>query len=90
MRALLKTKVETKPQELSRDQWNYLKGGFDNVNGHLPLFDDEGNWIDSETIDTCQKEGWAVPVYEKNILRDLKRLRLTEEGREMIMVSTVV
>lgn len=90
MKALLKTRIEPKPQELSRDQWNYLKGGFDNVNGHLPLFDDEGNWIDSETIDTCQKEGWAVPVYEKNILRDLKRLRLTEEGREMIMVSTVV
>ncbi len=90
MKALLKTSIETKPQELSRDQWNYLKGGFDNINGHLPLFDDEGNWIDSETIDTCQKEGWAEPVYEKNILRDLKRLRLTEEGREMIMVSTVV
>ncbi len=90
MKALLKTSIETKPQELSRDQWNYLKGGFDNINGHLPLFDEEGNWIDSETIDTCQKEGWAEPVYEKNILRDLKRLRLTEEGREMIMVSTVV
>ena len=90
MKALLKTSIETKPQELSRDQWNYLKGGFDSVNGHLPLFDDEGNWIDSETIDTCQREGWAEPVYEKNILRDLKRLRLTEEGREMIMVSTVV
>lgn len=90
MKALLKTRIEPKPQELSRDQWNYLKGGFDNVNGHLPLFDDEGNWIDSETIDTCQREGWAEPVYERNILRDLKRLRLTEEGREMIMVSTVV
>ena len=77
MKALLKTSIETKPQELSRDQLNYLKGGFDNINGHPPLFDDEGNWIDSETIATCQREGWAEPVYEKNILRDLKRLRLT-------------
>lgn len=90
MKALLKTRIEPEPQALSREQLNYLKGGFDNVNGHLPLFDGEGNWIDSETIDICQREGWAEPVYEKNILRDLKRLRLTEEGREMIMVSTVV
>ena len=50
----------------------------------------EGNWISSETIETCQKEGWAEPVFQKNILRDLKRLKLTEDGRDMILVSTVV
>lgn len=89
MKVLLRTKRQTKAPEMSRAQLNYLKTGFERVDGKLPLFDAEGNWISSETIETCQKEGWAEPVYERNILRDLKRLRLTEEGREMIMVGTV-
>ena len=83
-------KLKRRVPEISLDQLSYLKGGYDSIDGRLPLMDVEGNWISSETIETCQKEGWAEPVFQKNILRDLKRLKLTEEGREMILVSTVV
>ena len=75
------------PEELSRDLLNYLKTGFERVDGRLPLFDENGDWISAETIEACQKGGWAEPVFEKTILKNLKILRLTKKGRKIIMAK---
>ncbi len=69
--------------ELTRELLSYLGEGFRRVDGKLPLFDKDGNWIGSETVDAAQKEGWVEPVYEKQILKTSKIMRLTKEGREV-------
>lgn len=73
---------------LTRDVLDFLKEGFARVDGRLPLLDENGDWISPETIAICQKEGWAEPVYKKTILKNLTRLRLTKEGREIILAGT--
>lgn len=73
---------------LSRGVLDFLKEGFARVDGRLPLLDENGDWISPETIAICQREGWAEPVYERTILKNLTRLRLTREGREIILAGT--
>ena len=69
--------------ELTRELLSYLGEGFRRVDGKLPLFDKDGNWISLETVDAAQKEGWVEPVYERQILKASKIMRLTKEGREV-------
>ena len=69
--------------ELTKEVLSYLGKGVCRVDGKLPLFDKDGNWISPETVDAAQKEGWAEPVYENQILKTSKIMRLTKEGREV-------
>lgn len=73
--------------ELTKELLSYLGEGFRRVDGKLPLFDNDGNWFSPETVDAAQKEGWAEPVYEKQILKASKIMRLTKEGREVFEVT---
>jgi len=69
--------------ELTKDLLNYLGEGFRRLDGKMPLFDADGNWFSPETVEAAEKEGWIEPVYEKQILKASKIMRLTKEGREV-------
>lgn len=74
-------------QEISRDLLNYLKTGFERVDCKLSLFDGKGDWVSVETIEACLKGGWAEPAFQKTILKNRIRLRLTKKGRMIIMAK---
>ncbi len=74
-------------QEISRDLLDYLRTGFERVDGKLPLFDEKGDWISAETIEACLIGGWAEPAFKKTILKNRERLRLTQKGRKIIMAA---
>ena len=66
-------------------QIKWLQRGLDQAGGKLPLFDKDGQKINSRTINSCLKRGWAEPWFNNPIKPDWLVCRLTEAGRRALV-----
>jgi hypothetical protein len=71
----------TKPTAAQR---RYLERGLRQAGGKLPIFDAEGQEIDSRTIRACIKAGWAEPWFANPLKPDWLVCKLTAEGRKVL------
>ncbi|MEH6495405.1 MAG: hypothetical protein V7740_06650 [Pseudomonas marincola] len=73
----------------SKAQLNYLKLGRLQAGGKLPLFDKNGQQINSATIRSCIKQGWAQPWFKNPIKKDWLVCKLTDDGRRALEVLNI-
>ena len=62
-------------------QRRYLLRGLEQPGGKLPLFDEDGQWVSAQTVQSCIKAGWAEPWLNNPIKPDWLVCRLTVAGR---------
>ena len=67
----------------SLPQRNWLVRGLDQPGGKLPLFDRDGQRIDSQTVRSCLAAGWAEPWFNNPLKPDWLVCKLTEQGRQV-------
>ena len=77
----LNTAASRRPSAAQR---NWLGRGVGQPGGKLPLFDSEGQTINSQTIKACIREGWAEPWISNPIMPEWLVCRLTDAGRKAI------
>ena len=65
-------------------QRRYLARGLQQPGGKLPLFDAEGQEIDSRTVRACIKQGWAEPWFANPLKPDWLVCKLTSRGRAVL------
>ena len=65
-------------------QRRYLSRGLSQPGGKLPLFDEDGQQINVETIRSCIRHGWAEPWFANPIKPDWLVCKITNEGRAAI------
>jgi hypothetical protein len=65
-------------------QRRYLERGLTQPGGKLPLFDVEGQEIDSRTVRACIKQGWAEPWFANPLKPDWLVCKLTPSGRAVL------
>lgn len=61
-------------------QLKYLRLGRYQPGGKLPLFDPDGQLINTTTIRSCIRQGWATQWFNNPIKSDWLVCKLTEEG----------
>jgi len=76
-----KTNGVTRPTTAQR---RYLERGLTQPGGKLPLFDAEGQEIDSRTVRACIKQGWAEPWFANPLKPDWLVCKLTPLGRSIL------
>lgn len=64
-------------------QLRYLRLGMRQPGGKLPLFDPQGQEIDSRTIRSCIDHGWAKPWFDNPVHPNWLVCRLTDSGRRV-------
>ncbi len=68
----------------------WLCRGLDQPGGKLPLFDDTGQRVKRQTIESCLKAGWAERWFHNPLKPDWLVCRLTESGRSAILDRSTV
>ena len=71
---------QTRPTPAQR---RYLQRGLTQPGGKLPLFDADGQQVNTQTVRTCIERGWAAPWFANPMKPDWLVCRLTEEGRSI-------
>lgn len=77
-------------RELTASQLDWLRRGLTQAGGKLPLFDDTGRRIHSNTIRSCLDAGWAERWFHNPLKPDWEVCRLTEAGRAVLARVNVV
>jgi hypothetical protein len=77
-------RLEMRPSHAQR---RYLLRGLGQPGGKLPLFDEDGQKISAETIQSCVKVGWAEPWYRNAIKPDWLVCKLTDSGRAILRAN---
>ncbi|MFN3462044.1 MAG: hypothetical protein ACK4ZN_13630 [Oceanibaculum sp.] len=77
-RAGRKTPTPKKPTPAQRA---WLARGIDQPGGKLPLFDEEGQRVKTQTIRSCIDQGWAEPWFANPLKPDWLVCKLTDAGR---------
>jgi len=67
--------------DITGPQRRWLSRGMAQAGGKLPLFDEEGQKYNEQTIRSCLSKGWAEPWFSNPIKPDWLICRLTETGR---------
>ena len=81
-----KSKGRTKSRPApTKTQRHWLARGVDQAGGKLPLFDEEGQRYNEQTIRSCLTKGWAEPWFENPVKPDWLVCRLTESGRQALL-----
>lgn len=62
----------------------WLRRGLGQAGGKLPLFDEEGQKVPAETVETCLRNGWAEPWFSNPLKPDWLVCRLTPRGRAVL------
>ncbi|WP_419796884.1 MAG: hypothetical protein ACNI26_10935 [Terasakiella sp.] len=70
-----------KPSEAQR---KWLSRGLEQAGGKLPLFDEFGQEINSQTVQSCIRNGWAEPWFSNPLKPDWLVCKLTDVGREVL------
>ena len=68
-------------------QRRYLLRGIGQPGGKLPLFDEDGQRVSTDTIRACIKAGWAEPWYRNPIKPDWLVCKLTDSGRAVLRAN---
>ncbi len=71
-------------------QLAWLCRGMDQAGGKLPLFDDDGQRVNRQTIESCLKAGWAERWFNNPLKPDWLVCRLTESGRAAVLARSTV
>ena len=69
---------------LTRAEREYLSMGKRQVGGKLPLFDEDGQLISTDTVRGCMEKGLAERWFANPIRPDWMVCRLTPAGREAV------
>jgi hypothetical protein len=67
----------------SLDELLYLRRGLAQPGGKLPLFDLDGQEIDSALVRRCLGRGWAEPWFNNPLKPDWLVCKLTDAGRRL-------
>ncbi len=74
--------VETKtPSEIQR---KWLVRGLEQAGGKLPLFDEYGQEINPQTVQSCIRNGWVEPWFSNPLKPDWLVCKLTDLGRGIL------
>ena len=68
----------------------WLRRGLDQPGGKLPLFDEEGQRVKKQTIESCIKAGWAERWFHNPLKPDWLVCRLTDAGRAALIARSTV
>ncbi len=71
-------------QKPSSAQRKWLERGLNQAGGKLPLFDEFGQEVNSQTVKSCIRNGWAEPWFSNPLKPEWLVCKLTELGREVI------
>ncbi len=77
-------RLEMRPSDAQR---RYLLRGIGQPGGKLPLFDEDGQRVSTDTIRACIKAGWAEPWYRNPIKPDWLVCKLTDSGRAVLRAN---
>jgi hypothetical protein len=61
----------------------YLRRGLGQPGGKLPLFDLDGQDVDTDVVRRCLDRGWAEPWFNNPLKPDWLVCRLTAAGRRL-------
>ena len=64
-------------------QFRWLQHGLNQPGGKLPLYDDCGQRVNTQTIRSCIERGWAQPWFDNPIKPDMLVCKLTDSGRSL-------
>ena len=64
-------------------QIKWLQRGLSQPGGKLPLFDQDGQRINSRVIEACLQKGWAKPWFANPLKPDWQICKLTKLGRKI-------
>jgi hypothetical protein len=73
--------VRTRP---TRAQREWLRRGLTQPGGKLPLFDRDGQRMDTRLVRSAIFSGWAEPWFSNPLKPDWLVCRLTERGRAVL------
>jgi len=76
-------RVHNRPVGPSPAQLTWLSRGLDQPGGKLPLFDWQGQKIDTGLVRDCIKAGWAERWFHNPLKPDWQVCRLTSKGRSV-------
>ena len=62
-------------------QKKWLRRGLEQPGGKLPLFDEDGQRVSSQTVRSCIDKGWAEPWFNNPLKPDWQVCKLTHLGR---------
>lgn len=65
----------------------YLRRGLAQPGGKLPLFDLDGQDVNSDIVKHCLAQGWAEPWFNNPLKPDWLVCKLTEAGRRLATAS---
>jgi hypothetical protein len=68
----------------TRAQRRYLERGLNQPGGKLPLFDEDGQQVDPQTVRACLDRGWAEPWFANPLKPDWLVCKLTDAGRAVL------
>lgn len=71
----------TKP---SKQQAQWLARGVKQPGGKLPLFDENGQRVNEQTVHACIDKGWAEPWFSNPLKPEWLVCKLTDEGRSAV------
>jgi len=73
------------PHRPTLPQRNWLVRGLDQPGGKLPLFDRDGQRIDTQTVRSCLQAGWAEPWFNNPLKPDWLVCKITDKGRKALV-----
>jgi hypothetical protein len=62
----------------------YLRRGLAQPGGKLPLFDLDGQDVDTSVVRRCLEQGWAEPWFNNPLKPDWLVCKLTATGRRLL------
>jgi len=71
-------------QKPTEAQGKWLRRGLEQAGGKLPLFDEYGQQINPQTVQSCIRNGWAEPWFSNPLKPDWLVCKLTDLGREVL------
>ena len=72
--------INEKPTEAQK---KWLRRGFSQPGGKLPLFDDQGQKVSEQTVKSCLKKGWVEPWFDNPLKPNWTVCKLTEAGKKV-------
>lgn len=76
----IKAAPRTRPTAAQR---TWLTRGLDQPGGKLPLFDHNGQRVNTRMVRACMDKGWAEPWFENPLKPDWLVCKLTADGRKV-------
>ncbi|NQW09310.1 MAG: hypothetical protein HQ481_05425 [Alphaproteobacteria bacterium] len=78
-----KAVAKDKPIKATPAQREWLARGLGQPGGKLPLFDRNGQRVNTRTVRACMDRGWAEPWFDNPLKPDWLVCKLTSTGRDV-------